>query len=70
MGRQGLSILCRTKGQVAMPRKKPPILVLKKSDLPGHKITARRMMPKLPPGTTKADLREMLAKAAANTVQK
>ena len=53
-----------------MPRKKPtapPRVIIKKSDLPAHKITARRMMAKLPLGTTKADLRDMLAKAAANT---
>ena len=51
-------------------QKKAVIFVLQKSDLPCHKITARRMMPRLPAGTTKADLREMLAQAAANTASK
>lgn len=35
--------------------------------LPSHKVTARRMMPRLPANTTKAELREMLAQAAKNT---
>ena len=51
-------------------RKATPRIIIKKSDLPAHKITARRMMARLPPGTTKADLRDMLAKAAANTEKK
>lgn len=38
-----------------------------KSDWPAHKISARRMMGRLPAGTTKADLRDMLAQAMANT---
>ncbi len=41
-------------------------LVLQKSDLPMYKISARRMLPKLPP-MTKAELREMLAEAVKNT---
>ena len=41
---------------------------LTKSDLPGYKIAARRMLPRLPESITKAELREMLARAAANTV--
>lgn len=40
---------------------------LKESDLPQRKVTKRRMMPKLPPNTSKADLREMIATAMANT---
>lgn len=42
---------------------------LPKSDLPAYKIAARRMLPRLPEGTTKADLRAMLAAAAANTAR-
>jgi hypothetical protein len=38
------------------------------SDLPQHKITRRRMMKHLPP-MTKAELREMLAKAFQNTAK-
>jgi hypothetical protein len=39
-----------------------------KSDLPIFKISARRMLPRLPENMSKAELREMLAQAAANTV--
>ncbi len=42
-------------------------LTLKKSDLSSYKIMARRMRPRLPADISKADLREMLATAAANT---
>lgn len=42
---------------------------LKKSDLPCYKIAARRMLPRLPQ-MSKAELREMLAQAAANTTEK
>lgn len=35
--------------------------------LSSHKITARRMIPKLPDDTSKADLRNMLAQAMRNT---
>jgi hypothetical protein len=42
---------------------------IQKSDLPQYKITARRMRPRLPDSTTKAQLREMLAEAAANTAK-
>ena len=35
--------------------------------LSSHKITARRMMPRLPESTSKADLRAMLAQAVQNT---
>lgn len=35
--------------------------------LPLHKITARRMMTRLSAGTTKAELRAMLAQAFATT---
>jgi hypothetical protein len=38
-----------------------------KSDLPCYKISARRMLPRLPLNITKAELREMIAQAAANT---
>jgi len=47
----------------------PARLVLQKSDLPQYKITARRMLPKLPP-MTKAELRDMLAQACANTARR
>ncbi len=43
-------------------------LVLQKSDLPMYKISARRMLPKLPP-MSKAELRQMLAEAVANTAK-
>ncbi len=43
-------------------------LVLQKSDLPIYKISARRMLPKLPP-MSKAELRQMLAEAVANTAK-
>ena len=51
-------------------QKKTVIFVLQKSDLPCHKITARRMLPRLPWNISKAELREMLATAAANTARK
>ncbi len=35
--------------------------------LPAHKISARRMMARLPANMSKADLREMLATAFRNT---
>lgn len=35
--------------------------------LSSHKITARRMMPRLPDDISKADLRNMLAQAMRNT---
>ena len=41
-------------------------LVITKSMLPSHKISARRMMPKLP-DMTKSELRAMLAQIAQNT---
>ncbi len=41
---------------------------LKKSDLREYKISARRMLGRLPP-MSKDELREMLAIAAANTVK-
>jgi len=44
-------------------------LVLQQSDLPCYKITARRMLPKLPDNISKAELREMLAQACANTAK-
>jgi len=44
----------------------PVRLSLQKSDLPCYKISARRMLPKLPP-MTKAELREMLTSAVKNT---
>jgi hypothetical protein len=49
-------------------RAKPELLQLKKSDLPCYKITARRMMPRLPENISKADLRAMLTEAVRNTV--
>ena len=42
--------------------------LIQKSDLPRYKITARRMMPRLPDNISKADLRAMLAEAVRNTV--
>jgi hypothetical protein len=42
---------------------------LQKSDLPCYKIAARRMLPRLPADTSKADLREMLATAMQNTAR-
>jgi len=56
----------RAAGKVAAHR---PIEI-KKSDLPSHKITARRMLPRLPWNISKAELREILATAAANTARK
>jgi hypothetical protein len=50
-------------------KRKAARLQLKKSDLPGYKIMARRMMPRIPENITKTELREMLARAAANTVE-
>jgi predicted HTH transcriptional regulator len=41
---------------------------LQKSDLPAYKISARRLMPKLP-DMTKAQLRDMLAQAMSNTAR-
>jgi hypothetical protein len=52
---------------------KPPTdkkIEIKKSDLPAYKVAARRMRPRLPIGTTKQDLRDMLAQAMANTARK
>ncbi len=37
------------------------------SDFPQYKISARRMLPRLPENISKAELREMIARAAANT---
>lgn len=45
----------------------PPQKVAELKVLPVHKITARRMMTRLPANMTKAQLREMLAQACANT---
>jgi hypothetical protein len=68
-----------------MPAKSPEALAKKKArraermgwkpvqittqDLPVHKISKRRMMPKLPRGTTKAELRDMLTEAVKNTAR-
>lgn len=41
-------------------------LVIDKSMIPSYKITARRMMTRLP-DMTKAELRDMLTKAVENT---
>ena len=38
--------------------------------LPMYKVTARRMMPRLDPNISKAELREMLRIAVSNTVGK
>ena len=43
-------------------------VVILKSDLPCNKITARRMRPRLP-DMSKAELRDMLAVAMANTAK-
>jgi hypothetical protein len=36
---------------------------------PVYKITARRLQPKLPPNTSKQDLRDMIAEAFLNTAR-
>lgn len=46
--------------------RKPPVLVLQKSDLPIYKISARRMLGKMP-AMSEAELREMLTAAVRNT---
>ena len=48
------------------PRRKKIRIELNKSDLPAYKISARRMLPKMPP-MTKAELRQMLTAAVQNT---
>ena len=50
-------------------RRKPAPLVLQQSDLPAHKISKRRMMPKLG-HKTKDELRAMIAQAVRNTKKK
>ncbi len=50
-------------------RREKTRLELQKSDWPCYKIAARNMRPKLAKNISKAELREMLAQAAANTVK-
>lgn len=51
----------------AAARKAKNAIIVRDLTLPAHKISARRMMPKLPANMSKADLREMLAQAFRNT---
>jgi hypothetical protein len=57
------------RAKLAAAREKDKKFVLQQSDLPAYKITARRMQPKLPANISKAELREMLAQACANTAK-
>lgn len=59
----------RSRAKRAKQKANRPKLVIQQSDLPAYKITARRMLPKLPANISKAELREMLAQAAANTAK-
>jgi len=54
------------KNQRRNERRKPSTFVLKKSDLPAHKIARRNMMGKMPE-MTKSELRQMLTDAVRNT---
>lgn len=61
---EALAKKARTRQSRRWRARKP--MVITKSMMPIYKISARRMMPKLPP-MTKSELRAMLASAAENT---
>lgn len=56
----------RAKSKKKKQAKRAAVVVAAPSPLPIHKITARRMMPRLP-NMTKSELRAMLAQAVINT---
>ncbi len=59
----------RKKANRAAAKKAANAEIKRDLTLPAHKISARRMMARLPANMSKADLREMLATAMANTAR-